>query len=85
MAYRITRDCIACGMCILQCVNRAIYVNTNDRYAINSERCTECIELGKRRCHLICTVGAIQPDPAHQETKAVLWEKLRHLPTIPTR
>lgn len=84
MAYRITRDCIACGVCILKCKNQAIYVNTRDEYTINPDRCTECIDLGKRHCDKICTMGAIQPDPDHREDKIALWEKHRLLRVAPS-
>lgn len=83
MAYRITKECTACGICINLCVNRAVYVNANDEYAIDPEQCTECVDLGRRRCHLVCTVGAIQPDPARRESQEQLWAKYRALHTLP--
>lgn len=84
MAFRITRDCVACGACISKCEIKAIFVNRNDEYAINPERCTECIDLGRRRCYKVCQVDAIQPDPEHPETKTELWEKHRILRTMPS-
>ena len=83
MAFQITRACIACGCCIGKCVNGAVYVTDADEYAIDSNRCTECNDLPKRRCHNICTVGAIQPDASHRETPNELWEKHRALRTVP--
>lgn len=77
MAYRIVADCIGCGICINQCANGAVYVNAAEQYAIDPCRCTECIDSAKRRCHMICPVGAIQPDPAYRETPQQLWEKHR--------
>lgn len=82
MACRITEDCIGCGICIGRCANNAIYVTADDRFAIDPCRCTECIELPRRRCEDICTVGAIQPDPAHRETARQRWAKHRALHTI---
>ncbi len=77
MAYHIVADCITCGICINKCANQAVYLTADECYAIDPCRCTECIDLPKRRCHAICPVGAIQPDPAHRETAAQLWAKQR--------
>ena len=77
MAYRILADCIACGICINKCANSAVIVTDLETYAIDPCRCTECIDVAKRRCHLICPVGAIQPDPQHPETPNQLWDKHR--------
>lgn len=82
MAFRITRDCVECGACLPKCENKAIMVNKRDEYSINPDRCTECVDLGRRRCYRLCQVNAIQPDPEHQETKAELWEKHRRLRLI---
>lgn len=78
MAYRILAECIACGICINKCANNAVIVTDAEMYAIDPCRCTECIDLAKRRCHLICPVGAIQPDTMYRETADQLWEKHRH-------
>jgi ferredoxin len=77
MAYRIVAKCTACGICINRCANGAVYVTPADKYAIDPNRCTECIDLPRRQCYMICPVGAIQPDPDHRETSAQLWAKLR--------
>ncbi len=77
MACWITNGCIACGICIGRCPNDAVYVDAQDHYAIDPDKCTECIDLPKRRCLAICTVGAIQPDPNHAETREQLWAKHR--------
>ncbi len=77
MAYRILAVCTACGICINKCVNEAIYVTADDTYAIDPRRCTECIDVPRRRCDMICPVGAIQRDPHYPETPAQLWEKHR--------
>ena len=78
MAYRILADCIACGICINKCANDAVYVNDAEEYAINPCRCTECIDVAKRRCHMICPVGAIQIDPDRRESPNELWDKHRN-------
>jgi ferredoxin len=77
MAYRITTDCTACGICLNKCSNDAIYVTPTELYAIDPCRCTECIDLLRRHCYLICPVGAIQLDPEHCETAEMLWAKHR--------
>ncbi len=79
MACRITDVCTACGICIGQCVNEAVYVTAENLYAINPERCTECIDQPHRRCHSICSVGAILPDPTRRETPQELWARHRAL------
>lgn len=78
MAYRILANCTACGICINKCANGAVIVTERETYAIDSCKCTECIDLPTRRCHIICPVGAIQPDPNQRETPNQLWEKQRH-------
>jgi ferredoxin len=77
MAYRILSDCISCGICINKCPNGAVYVTEEESYDIEPRRCVECIDLPKRRCEMICPVGAIQLDPDHRETPKQLWKKVR--------
>jgi MinD superfamily P-loop ATPase len=77
MAYRITADCTACGICLNKCANGAVYVTEKEMYAIDPCRCTECIDLPRRNCNLICAVGAIQLDPEQRESPEELWAKQR--------
>ncbi len=77
MAYRLTAACDECGICINKCPSGAIYVTATHLYAIDPDRCTECIDLGRRGCYLICHVNAIQLDPKHRETTDELWVKQR--------
>ncbi len=79
MACWITQDCISCGICIGQCPNNAIYVNHLDAYAVDPNRCTECVDQPRRRCLLICSAGAIQPDPNRIEPRERLWARHRKL------
>lgn len=79
MAYRITKVCISCGICIELCPNKAVYVTRDDIYAIDPRRCTECVDLPRRRCEDICSVGAITPDPSNRETAPQRWAKHRSL------
>jgi len=51
MAYVITEDCLACGVCLAECASNAI--QEGDLYVINDE-CTEC-----GACVECCPVGAI--------------------------
>lgn len=40
MAYRITEDCAACGICADECPNTAI--SEGDIYVIDPEKCDDC-------------------------------------------
>lgn len=84
MACHITDACTACGICIGQCLNKAVYVTAEDVYAVDPNRCTECIDLPQRRCHSVCPVGAIEPDPLRRETTEQLWAKHRALHAVPS-
>lgn len=75
MAYRITKKCTACGMCINKCPNHAIYVTNTNVYAIDPTLCTECIDLPRQCCRAVCSSRAIELDPDHRETPNELWEK----------
>lgn len=85
MACHILSDCIACGICINQCPNGAVYVTEEENYDINPARCAECIDLPRRRCERICPVGAIQLDPQRRETPEQLWRKVRQRGVLPGR
>lgn len=41
MAYKITEDCIACGVCEAECPVEAISEG-DDIYVIDQEACTDC-------------------------------------------
>jgi ferredoxin len=77
MAYRITEACDGCGMCIRKCPSGAIYVTSQDLYAIDPQRCCECIDLARPCCYAVCHLGAIQLDSTHRETPDELWAKRR--------
>lgn len=53
MKYRITDDCVACGICIDSCKYEAIS-QPDTYYEINPEKCVGCGD-----CYLGCPVGAI--------------------------
>jgi ferredoxin len=55
LAYKISKDCIACGACQAECPVDAI--SEGDIYVIDPEKCIEC-----GACASVCPVGA--PNPA---------------------
>jgi len=55
MAYKITDECSACGMCLPDCPEGAI-TKGDPIYSIDPGRCTEC-----GNCIEVCAFDAIQP------------------------
>ncbi|MFH0774816.1 MAG: 4Fe-4S binding protein [bacterium] len=53
MAYVITEECTACGVCAEECPAEAI-MEKEDAYCVNQDDCTEC-----GTCAEVCPVGAI--------------------------
>ena len=53
MAYRITDECLACGVCADECPNEAISEGDNI-FVINPEECSEC-----GTCMEVCPNDAI--------------------------
>ena len=51
MAYKITDDCIACGVCETECPVSCI--SAGDIYVINAEECIDC-----DACAGVCPVDA---------------------------
>lgn len=52
MAYRITEECVSCGVCLDECPVDAISEG-EDIYVIDLELCTEC-----GSCAEVCPVDA---------------------------
>jgi len=79
MAYKITEECISCGVCEPECPNDAI--SEGDEYfEIDPERCTECVGFyDEPQCAAVCPVEACEPDPDNKETKEELMEKKKRL------
>ncbi|MCD6230918.1 MAG: YfhL family 4Fe-4S dicluster ferredoxin [Dehalococcoidia bacterium] len=79
MAYKITDDCISCGVCAAECPNQAISEGETV-FVIDSEKCTECVGAHESsKCAEVCPVDACVPDPEHQETHDQLldkWQKM---------
>lgn len=79
MAYKITEECISCGVCEAECKNNAISEG-DDIYIIDPNKCTECVGNHESpRCADICPIGACVPDPDHEESKEQLLEKWYNL------
>ena len=58
MAYKITDDCSACGLCADECPNTAISEG-EDTYLIDAEKCTECEgHFDSSQCAEVCPSGA---------------------------
>jgi len=56
MAYRITDECISCGVCAEECPVQAISEGA-DRCVIDAAQCTDC-----GACAGACPNEAIEPD-----------------------
>jgi ferredoxin len=55
MAYKISDECIACGVCLDECPVEAI--SEGEIYKIDGELCTDC-----GSCAEVCPVDAISPE-----------------------
>ena len=78
MAYKITDDCISCGVCESECPNDAI--SEGEINVIDPEKCTECVGIYESsKCASICPVEACVPDPDHKENHEQLMEKWQKL------
>ncbi len=74
MAFIITDECIACGVCIPECPNNAI--TEGDIYIIDPNLCTECYGyFDTQQCASVCPVDCCIPDENHKETKDELKAK----------
>lgn len=51
MAYKISSDCIACGVCSSECPVDAI--TAGEPYVINADACIDC-----GNCANVCPMGA---------------------------
>jgi ferredoxin len=65
MAYKITEDCTACGLCEPECPVQAISEG-DPTYIIDFEKCVECVgHFDEPQCASVCPVDACVPDPDH--------------------
>ena len=53
MSYKITDDCLSCGLCAEECPEGAIKEG-DDKFAIDQDTCTEC-----GTCKDVCPSEAI--------------------------
>ena len=74
MAFIITDECIACGVCIPECPNNAI--TEGDLYIIDPNLCTECYGyFDTQQCASVCPVDCCIPDENRKESKDELKQK----------
>ncbi|MCL2149568.1 MAG: YfhL family 4Fe-4S dicluster ferredoxin [Dehalococcoidia bacterium] len=79
MVVKISEECISCGACEAECPNRAISEGPTS-YAINSERCTECVgSHTEPQCVQTCPVSAIALDETYRESREELLARWRIL------
>ena len=79
MAYKISEECLSCGVCEPECPNQAISME-DVAYQIDPERCTECVGFfDEAQCVSVCPNGAPGPDPANKESKDSLLAKKNKL------
>ncbi len=79
MATLISEACIACGACLPECPNDAIFEG-EDLYFIEPERCTECVTFfGEEQCAKVCPVDVCLPDPDFRESEQALIAKAQAL------
>ncbi len=79
MALMITDECINCDVCEPECPNDAISMGESI-YVIDPSRCTECVgHFDAPQCVEVCPVACIPKDPAHVESRAVLWARFERL------
>jgi ferredoxin len=79
VAYKISEECLSCGVCEPECPNRAISMG-DVQFQIDPERCTECVGFfDEPQCVSVCPNGAPGPDPAHKESKDALLAKKNRL------
>ncbi len=81
MAMSINDSCIACGVCLPECPNKAICVDANGQYFIRRGLCTECYAVhASPRCLSLCPIPqCIEPSQGHSETKDELLRKVHRI------
>lgn len=58
MAYKITEDCTACGLCEPECPVKAISEG-DPVYVVDASKCVECKGyFDSSKCAEVCPVGA---------------------------
>lgn len=79
MAYRITEECIGCGVCLPECPNEAIRERDGECW-IRFGRCTECVDDPEGpHCRRLCPIeGAVVIDEHSPESRERLLFKVKH-------
>ena len=63
MAFMISDDCTACGLCEEECPNSAISEG-DEVYVVDAGKCTECVGFfDTQQCADVCPSDACVPDP----------------------
>ncbi len=79
MAYKITEDCVLCGVCVTVCPNEAI-TEGDPIYILDPEKCTECVPVHPvSQCEDVCPTMACVKDPDRKESKEELEAKYKKL------
>lgn len=79
MSYKITNDCLGCGVCEAECDNEAISEG-EDIYEIDPHKCTECIGISESpKCAEVCPAEVCVPDANYEESKEQLLKKWQQL------
>lgn len=79
MAYKITDECISCGVCEPECPNEAISEGESI-YVVDPSKCTECVGyFDEPQCASVCPVDCCVPDPDRRETREELLAKKERL------
>jgi len=79
MALLITKDCIHCDICRLECPNGAISSGP-DKNEIDPLRCTECVgHYDEPQCQKACPINCIVGHPDVLESEEMLRAKFERL------
>jgi ferredoxin len=79
VAYKISDECLSCGVCEPECPNQAISMG-DAHFMIDPKRCTECVGFfDQPQCRSVCPSEVPAPDPDHKESKEELLAKKNRL------
>jgi ferredoxin len=60
MAMKINQECIACGVCVPECLTDSISEGDGILYVINQDTCVECVgHHDSPHCVSVCPVECI--------------------------
>jgi ferredoxin len=79
VAYKISDECLSCGVCEPECPNQAISMG-DAHFVIDPDRCTECVGFfDQPQCVSVCPNESIALDPDRKESKEDLLAKKNRL------